>query len=379
MRLVEVESDISLSGTVERTLTLDDTGLHGTLANQTGLNISRPFLFMDGRHYPLRVQPGRDEWTVDLSTEDLLTSQRSMSQSYDPRFYYDYRPLAQGQLQGDFAQSLLSPDPARGAAAEPLGPFVCGWVADSPIGSVVLSEPARERITGTFVVADIALERTEDAPMPWRNLPIWIDNVPWAGMMVARGSRLPQGYYWGAEAIQIHPQEQKTIAIEVPWRLLQQEPGDLAFDLYWDVEDGQHMLFIPEGQTAHWAKGHIQHSSTSRFQHENVNVTTYHVPDWRDYFREKDRKIVGKVIIVPSDWEERSTRAEQALRQLREAQQRGEELTPQQRQRLGNLERTMQRGVPAAALRQRWGRFTLSARIQVAEVELSEGEWKAWP
>lgn len=168
LRVIHVSSVHPVSGQIEGSLVLDEKGLRGTLNNQTGIKISRPFLLFKGRTHELEAVGDflRAELPASLLAKQLKEGSPA-GQLPAPVFF--------PQIGTGFVYSLLLDETSASrprykrytpeTVDEALGPFVVGWVDRALITTVRLDRESRAVKEATLVFFDVTLEgrRTDSA------------------------------------------------------------------------------------------------------------------------------------------------------------------------------------------------------------------------
>jgi len=170
-----VEAEVEVPGGVDGTLVLDETGLHGTLVNNTGYRLRYPFVLVSRTVNDVRST--EDGWNVAVPLARLERTQADAALLMYPQYGARGRAglgYSQGQpFDRSFAVQLFAHRSQQGFGRqgsvltldERLGPFLCGWIVDAPLGTVDTDISMRENIKKTLLVADINVERkVEGAP-----------------------------------------------------------------------------------------------------------------------------------------------------------------------------------------------------------------------
>lgn len=378
MRVIQVESDVSLPGGVEGVLELDESGLHGILLNNTGLRLRDPCVFLDGNEFNVSIKD--DTWEVDIPARrfrartprqdgDLLNQMRSMS--------YSSRTTNVESLKEPFKSALFLKNDVRASVDDSLGPFLCGWVDGPRFGSVKLDEEAQERISETFVVADIRINRGETTPKSWQDLAVYIDGALWEKPGLANAWAQP--YYYDAWSRTAYPMQQSKevpVDILIPWRVQRRQPGELVIDLLWD---GRKIAFVPEGRDISWADDQLEGTEAIQIQYETVNKSTYRVADWQELLDVETGRLKGAVVVGTV----RSGLSEEKTKRVLEliAKQKQSKLTAQEArelQRLRNEQQTAEQRRQAMPRRGGVASFMIQPRIEVSHLDLEEGDWQIW-
>jgi len=172
-RSFEGEAYIQLPGGFEGELLLDDTGLHGTVKNETGITLLSPSLLFEGALLPLE-QHANGEFSIHLTPEQLSRKTSSVDMSgFVPNA--PGSPVAVDPFTGrpaTFIAPLLTgtaPDYGGGSGAISwlLGPCICGWADGAIPPSVVSERPFQKQSVQRFVMADVPVLRAETVESRW--------------------------------------------------------------------------------------------------------------------------------------------------------------------------------------------------------------------
>lgn len=335
MRTLQIESELTLTGGIEGTLTHDASGLHGTLINQTGLHIQEPWIYYMGRTIRAKAKPGTDIIEVKLKANRFNSQHLT---TVDPSYmYYGIYNANVQSVQSAIRNpitSLIFLSPDGMTQLDPsLGPYLYGWATNSPPSAVNLEDDAKFKIRETFVVADIRIDGSDVELVP---TPLEVE----VNGLAPRGWRGPYSQNWQSMAHSLDLRQRNgrvPVRIDVPPDVAARAIGDLIIDLKWSTEARQAVQFLPENAPADWAKTHAQSVEPSRqdFFGTAVNVTPYRLKDWRTYYDEQEGVILGHVALATD-------------RQTRRA-------------------------------RSTWAQFTIRAHLEVSPKRKFSEEWKAWP
>jgi hypothetical protein len=321
MRLVHIESDVSLPGGVEGTLTLDQEGLHGTLMNQTGLKLRSPFILLDGK--TLNVTPAGDGWKVDIPEQRLeVSAQQDLRSSF-----YGYQKISKQQMQNDFVSALWENQSFASQVNPALGPFLCGWVVGPRFGSVTLEEEVKKGVSETLAIADIDVHRADGDTTLWRTLPVVVRAD------YAQNQRYNRGNQWYDSAQYLQGGQAAQVEVGVPRALLTQSAQEIEVELLWVHDSGASIVLLPEGVPDSWSSEHADATTQAAMWGATVNKTVYRIEDWESLLDPKRKSIMVKVAVSAA--------------------------AGQQARRYG-------------------GRFMVSARLKVEQRELNTGEWALW-
>jgi len=340
MRTLQVESELTLTGGFEGTLTHDENGLHGTLTNQTGLRIQEPWIFYMGRTIRAKAKPGGDTIEVKMPKAKLDSPQLTAASMNANIYYggYDYGlQSVQNAIREPITSLIFTSLDDKSQLDPSLGPFVYGWATDSPPNAVNLEEDAKLKIRETFIVADIEVEGSE---VQFLQRPLVV------GTGTGQMSRSGYPYYqdWNNRSQMMRWDQRSTVVqgrqaieIDLPRDVAARAEGDLIIDLKWATERNQRIQFQPKDAPPEWQEDHAEWEKSIREQGQGMNlqVMRYRLNDWQTHYDESEGVILGHIVLVPD----------------REAQR----------------------------ARSTWAQFTVKAHIEVSPKRLTSKEWKAWP
>ncbi len=342
MRTLQVESEFTLNGGFEGTLTHDANGLHGTLINRSGLHLQKPYIYYQGRMIRAKLKPGTDEIEVKLSPAKFDAPQLTTLDDNVDIYFGGYQPYGTQSVESTIRAPIatfvfVSPD-GMTQLDPALGPYVYGWATDSPPSAVELEEDAKLKVRETFVVADISVEgegvKTVSSP-----LAIEVDGQSKDAFQRAM-------YYrdWNSRSFTLNwePRIGQTnsslpVVMDLPSDVAGQAVGPLTLELCWVSEREQPVYFTPDDAPSDWTKANSEWEKpvNQEMFGTNVKVMRYRVDDWRTYYDERDGVIRGRVAMMPD----------------REAQRQ----------------------------RSAWSQFTLRARLELSSERVHAKEWTAWP
>ncbi|MCC6153437.1 MAG: hypothetical protein IT367_06740, partial [Candidatus Hydrogenedentes bacterium] len=294
MRIIQIESEIATPGKIEGGLTWDAVGIHGELRNNTGLKVRNPFLLINGEQH--RVDISDNTWRANIPNAALAARDRmqNMSNRYMMNFgYYGGGTMDVGQLKDQYLKDLFAAERNSAFIDERIGPYICGWIeSTNPIKSVDLGEPAQERVFGTLLIADVAIDIGPGAGV--RRIELDVD-VP----INNRAQQFPPQYYGGdALSYTVNGTEQLPVLITVPRSYLSRTDATLAVDVY-TLEQGNNSqgVFSPKGADENWAKEHGGESTVENQSGQNVRVATFTVTDWASRITEDTHQVEGAITI----------------------------------------------------------------------------------
>ncbi len=341
MRTLLIESDLTLTGGVVGTLTHNENGLQGTLVNETGLQLSEPWIYYKGRLIRGKPKLGTNLIEVNMLEPQFDALNSSITQAnQNPMYYGGYNygvQSVQSAIRDPLAAYVFSSFESRGSLDTSLGPYLFGWASDSPPSAINLEEDAKYKIRETFVVADIRVEGEGAARI---TAPLIVD----VAGSTRNTWRNPFQQFWYDQAHTIYwdanPRSSQTlepVKIDPPRDLVLQAVGDLTVELRWTTEQASTIQFLPEGAPAGWSAEHLI-SKTPHMEDvpgARVNVIRYRVEDWRSYYDEDEGVLRGYVGFVPN--------------------QAGQHNRPG------------------------WAQFTVQAYLEVGANRVISEEWTAWP
>jgi hypothetical protein len=194
LRLLHIEDQVPLAGTVEGMLYHDNTGVHGALVNRTGFTAPEAYLYYQGGLHRLSSTPGG--WHVFIAPSLLqVGGDRRFSDALDRlnqtggRWDHYGRSTDMQQFRDVITLALMTPQnpgvtgipgfPGAMMGAVALdaarGPYLLAWVEGTAIEPLILDAAIPERMHETLLVADVAIAR-EDAHTDIRaRLPVVAD------------------------------------------------------------------------------------------------------------------------------------------------------------------------------------------------------------
>ncbi len=386
MRVIQVESDLSLPGGIEGALEYDKTGLHGTLTNNTGLRLRDPRVFLDGREF--NVSAKKDALRVNIPARRFDAPSRQTNPMDMLNAYRGYRSNAASvdSLKEPFKSALFLKNDVRGALDDSLGPYLCGWVDGPRFGSVVLDEDAEERISETFVVADIQIIHGEASPVSWQGLAVHIDGALWDNPGSANLFSQSNYYYnaWSQSAYNMQMNKEASVDILIPWRVQRLQPGKLVIDLLWGGgNQGGRIVFVPEGHDVSWADDHLEGTTAVTIRNQKVNKSTYHVTDWKDLLDVETGRLKGTVQISAPKPTLNDANARKIVVLMAKKKKSG--LTEKEEAELARRAKTHQQRVQQLEVNRRvsiqrggYASFMIQPKIEVRHVDLEEDDWKIW-
>jgi len=341
MRTLQVESELTLTGGVEGTLTHDEEGLHGTLINKTGLRIQEPFVYYMGRTIRAKIEPGTDNIEVKLrasrfDSPHLTAPPTNPNFMYSGGYGYGMQSVQSAIREPLMSLIFVSPDGMTPSDTS-LGPYLYGWATDSPPSAVNLEEDAKLKIRETMVIADIQVEGSEARLLP---RPLVVDvngsraNV-WQGQYYQDWSRLSHMLSW--DPMNRGAENQLAVVIDIPRDIAARAEGDMTIDLKWTTEREQMVQYFPEGVEPGWVKANTQSEKPigEDILGTRVKAMRYRIKDWRDHYDQSEGVLRGHVAMVPDTQAQKS--------------------------------------------RHTWAQFSLRAHLEVSPMRVTSEEWKAWP
>lgn len=319
LRLLHLQDEVPVPGSIEGALIHDDSGLHGTLVNRTGMDLASPVLYYLGHFYPL----GRtdDGWSVNFPPP-ALEAQADVgfeNHWFDLNYTQPWAGRGDGNIDSlrQRVMLLLMLQPTQGGQPTldtQLGPFVMGWTTRALEPAFQLDEPIDVRMHETLVVTDVDVEHrgaAAEIPIP---LHVQVTDV---------------GYNRNPNSHQINAGTTIDAYISVPSSNadLASEFGPLRIEVQWYGDALPTKLYVRDLTSGK----SVEVPKTAPEQGSNVDV--YLLKDWQSYAKPQQ----GKVMV--------------AL------------LAPQGRDR-----------VPVSG-----GEFTMRASVTRRFTNNAEGDWKSWP
>ncbi|MCC6697760.1 MAG: hypothetical protein IT365_19190 [Candidatus Hydrogenedentes bacterium] len=293
LRVFEVESDATLPGGVEGLLVWDDTGLHGTLVNKTGVPIRNPFVLLEGMSIPLGDMNDATEWPVSVPTTRMVISTMARRDEFGgygyPYGYYGMERSDLSLVESMVQQSLITiSNDFTGQPNPALGPVLCGWSNGVAHRSVALNEPAVERIARTLVIADIRVDRAK-APVPLRvPLQVLVNEVP--------QQTNPYAYGWRSSMQGIQGDQKAPVQIIVPPQYADAKDTTLQVELHWTADNPETAtVYAPEGADADWSATHQTGTQPQSNRNVSYVVTTYQERDWQRFYDSATTWVRGNV------------------------------------------------------------------------------------
>lgn len=341
MRTLQVESELTLAGGIEGTLTHDEEGLHGTLINKTGLRIQEPFVYYLGRTIRAKMKPGTDEIEVKLrasrfDSPHLTAAPSNPNYMYPGSYGYGMMSVQSAIREPLMSLIFVSPDGMTSMDTS-LGPYVYGWATASPPSAVNLEEDVKLKIRETMVIADIKIEGSEAKLLP-RSLVVEVNGARanvWRGQYYRDWSQLSHHLNW--EPRRQNASNQLPVEIDIPRDVAARAQGDLTLDLQWTTEREQIVRFVPEDVEPDWvdANTKMEKPIAEDVLGTRVKAMRYRVKDWRDHYDESAGVIRGHVALIPDKQAQKNRNA--------------------------------------------WAQFSLKAHLEVLPMRVTSEEWKAWP
>lgn len=170
-RAFEGETIVQVPGGFKGELVLDQSGLRGTLKNETGLTLESPCLLIDGAIIPLQTGTTK-EFEIDVDSSklarkadpgDIPASFPSLPEARTAIDPYTGRSTS-------FVTPLLTGTQSGGAVSWALGPCVLGWAKGEISSSVTSERTFQKQSTDRFVLADVRVRRMDDAAERWVRL-----------------------------------------------------------------------------------------------------------------------------------------------------------------------------------------------------------------
>jgi hypothetical protein len=174
MRLLHVNSMVSLDGGIEGEMQLKDGQLRGTFLNETGLPVQSAALLHEGTLYPLVVEGNKI--TLDQAYQPNLGVQGSQG------FLGTTQDAQMRNYQGQFLSNLLQEHDAldgsrgfqQGAQSpqllEGLSPCIVAWVNQAPATAIQVDGEPSQNLESVLLLARVNMESPGDY-RPARFLP----------------------------------------------------------------------------------------------------------------------------------------------------------------------------------------------------------------
>jgi hypothetical protein len=241
MRFIQTEAPITMDGTLEVDLTASNTGLRGTITNNTGMPLVNPTLLYEGVSMPLKYNDG--VYSIELDQDSSrnrgagLTRLTTGAAETVPED-------ADDQTRQGFTSFLAQlPQLALHSQDSSIPPCLIAWVNAPPLGSVDMGDRAKLHLGATLVVAWLNVRDERAFGNEPIDLPVRIveDNYTQAGYakqfagnnlgmnrrgMVVSDSYAPvrvvhsayaqDGSDWQRLSLAVHPDDRLDMAITLP-------------------------------------------------------------------------------------------------------------------------------------------------------------------
>jgi hypothetical protein len=231
MRFLQTESPIHLDGALVADLIAGDTGLQGTIRNETGLQLVSPYLLYEGSVIPLTFQ---DNTATVSVTPDIRSAYRQVQLHVPPAGATTIPADMDPGDRRNFENFLsMMPQLLLNREGGSTTPCIVAWAKREPFGSLDLGTRAEIRLASTLVIAWIEIQRTErpDSLLLFTSL-----GGGYAGQPVAPISESPPETpdAWCSNSFQLYPGGAMNLRIAIPEWLRGSEEYLLEVTLWTD-------------------------------------------------------------------------------------------------------------------------------------------------
>jgi hypothetical protein len=274
LRVLQVHTETQLPGGIDGSLLREGEVFRGTLVNNTGLELTSPYVLIDGRRYPAILTPQGIEVDADVSRE----AEKQAAQAAD-RGRGTY-PAALGRRrtgprqQERFAESqgfhaaclntLFEGDGSKEMRFGRSGPFLVAAVKSAPLGPIRIEGEEKNVVATTYLIADIAVDRVTARPAAYQSLPVRFNGMQWQMYPMPGNSEWTQSAYClSVEGIPGRSRTEPGVPltdiraeIQTPLFGSGAKAGVMHIELYWTSPTPFRAHFLPEGANKTWLASH---------------------------------------------------------------------------------------------------------------------------
>ncbi len=271
LRLVHVEGEVPIGGSIGGSITVDADGIRGTLTNGPGLSLQEPMLLYDTHFLPLETTG--TGWTIEMDRREFARAREESVHRPDEFTYIYYGGQISEERFLRLARfSLFADDDMQIGVEHPA--YLVGWAPDYRVDPLAPEEEVITKFSNTLVVAEVDLIERDIAKR--RPLSVSLTKVR------TQWSR-PEG---SARRVFETSRTRSTpgeLLVRVP-QAVTGSPGEIVVNLYWTVDgEGFEVYLAPQGESSRAfheaavaAGGQLTRSgSIMRFE--------YRISDWERY------------------------------------------------------------------------------------------------
>jgi hypothetical protein len=173
-----------------------------------------------------------------------------------------------------------------------LGPFVCGWLKDGPIGVINHGDEIVETLSETLLMAEVPVEGIAEPLDLSRDLMVYVNNAPMPEYRTGRWETK-----WEQGAIQMDSRAAFEVAVDIPRWLLDASPDFINLELEYTSEDDGRVSYFPQNEGFKWEKGRKSEVTEREVFGTRVNVIRYRIDDWRKYVQGPNMLLMGRLAV----------------------------------------------------------------------------------
>ena len=262
LRFLHLQYDGPVYGSFDGKFTLDEEGLHGAVADNTGAPITRAFVVVDGKFYGLEKDEKVWKPTESIRAEDRMVPRQE-----------EFADVA-----NNFITRLLSYEDDPSNVDPQAGPYIVAWLDEKVLlDSPTFAPPLRTRFAFSVLIAEIDVERLGNPRPVVFPLPVHTTAGLTSDYYYDPSLSTPMTFSLsGTEA---------RVDVPIPPQLVLRDIESIEVQFDWDTWSDSDLILVPQGEPRTWHREHRAPELVETGQNLR-NHEAYRIENWREYYKQ---------------------------------------------------------------------------------------------